>query len=217
MDSYGYTDPYDLRGLIPRYYRYEDQLKADDNWMYIPSMRRIRRMSTAQRMDTAGGGNVYSWDDFQGFSGKVMQYDWKLVGRQMTLMPRLTKSKTEWVEGKHLACANDYYQKVNAYIVECIPKDKNHVLYSKSVFWVDPETFHTNYAIRYDRGGRLWRIFFTYTSQHKNLSYLPTGMTCIDVHTDYSSNPYVSGSDANAGLKPDGWSWKELQALYPSR
>lgn len=216
MDSYGYTDPYDLRGLIPRYYRYVDQYKADDNWMYIPSMRRIRRMSTAQRMDTAGGGNVYSWDDFQGFAGKVMQYDWKLVGRQETLMPRLTKSRTEWVDGKHLACVNDYYQKVNAYIIECTPKDKNHV-YSKSIMWVDPEQFSTNYAIRYDRGDRLWRIFITNISFHKNNAYIPTGMTCIDVQTDYSSNPYVYGSSANEGKGPDGWSWKELQRLYPSR
>ncbi|MBN2468051.1 MAG: DUF1329 domain-containing protein [Deltaproteobacteria bacterium] len=216
MDSYGYTDPYDMRGIIPRYYRYVDQYKPDDMWMYIPTMRRVRRMSTAQRMDTPGGGNVYTWDDFQGFAGKVMQYDWKLVGRQEALLPRMGKGHPEWVDGRHLANVNNYYQKVNAYIVECIPKDPNHI-YSKSVFWVDPESWHFCYAMRYDRGNRLWRIFNTHISYHANGSYLPSGMTCIDVQTEYSSNPYVYGSYSNVGWKPDAFSWKELQSIYPSR
>jgi len=216
MDSYGYSDPYDMRGIIPRYYRYVDQFKPDDGWMYIPTMRRVRRLSTAQRMDTPGGGNVYTWDDFQGFAGKIMQYDWKLVGRKEALLPRMAKGTPEWVDGRHLANANQYYQRVNAYILECIPKDPNHV-YSKSVFWVDPESWHFCYAMRYDRGDRLWRIFNTHISYMANGTYMPAGMSCLDVQTNYSSNPYVHGSFSNTGWTPNAFSWKQLRTLYPSR
>jgi len=127
VDSFGYTDPYDMRGVIPLYYRYDDQFKADEMWMYIPTMRRTRRMSTAQRMDTLGGGFEATWDDFQSFAGKVMQYDWKLTGRKMALLPTMARGKPEWAEGKHLAGVNDLYRRVNAYMIECIPNDPNHI------------------------------------------------------------------------------------------
>ena len=61
-----------MRGVIPMYRRYIDQTKDDDMWMYLPTMRRTRRMSTAQKMDTLGGGMDITWDDFQNFAGKIL-------------------------------------------------------------------------------------------------------------------------------------------------
>ena len=42
-------EPFDLKGVGFTYYRYLDPAKQDDSWLYLPSLRRVRRLSTAQR------------------------------------------------------------------------------------------------------------------------------------------------------------------------
>jgi uncharacterized protein DUF1329 len=216
VDSFGYTDPYHMRGIIPLYMRYEDQLKADEMWMYIPTMRRTRRMSTAQRMDTLGGGFEATWDDFQNMSGKIMQYDWKLIGRKEALLPTMAKGKPEWVEGKHLTGVDDRYRRVNAYIIECIPKDPNHI-YSKKVMWVDPESWHMPYGAYYDRNGDLWKVMHFHIAFDAKGNFYPVTMTLIDIKRMHSSNTMIFGSSGNNGWTPDMWSWSNLKTIYPAR
>jgi hypothetical protein len=43
--------PFDLKGIGALEYRYIDRAKQDDTWLYVPSLRRVRRLSTAQRSD----------------------------------------------------------------------------------------------------------------------------------------------------------------------
>ena len=45
--------PFDLKGIGALEYRYIDPAKQDDTWLYVPSLRRVRRLSTAQRSDAA--------------------------------------------------------------------------------------------------------------------------------------------------------------------
>ncbi len=217
MDSFGYTDPYDMRGVIPLYYRYTDQYKADEMWMYIPSMRRVRRMSTAQRMDSLGGGFEATWDDFQTFAGKVMQYDWKFIERRDALLPTIAKGKPEWLEGRHLAGVNDSFRRVKgAYIIECIPKDPNHI-YSKKVIWVDPESWHMPYGEYYDRKNKLWKVFHFHIAFDNKGNYYPVTMTLVDIQRMHSSSTVTWGTSGNNGWNPDMWSWKYLNEIYPSK
>jgi hypothetical protein len=48
-------EPFDLKGVGFTYYRYIDPAKQDDSWLYLPSLRRVRRLSTAQRSDALFG------------------------------------------------------------------------------------------------------------------------------------------------------------------
>ena len=65
--------PYDLKGTMRFLIRYEDPKKDDDIWMYIPTMRRVRRMSGAQRQDSFGGTDS-SYDDIRGFDGRPFEH-----------------------------------------------------------------------------------------------------------------------------------------------
>jgi len=216
LDSFGYTEPYSLRGVIPLYIRYEDQLKADDMWMYIPTMRRTRRMSTAQRMDTLGGGFEATWDDFQNMSGKIMQYDWKLIGQKEALLPTMAKGKPEWVEGRHLTGVDDRYRRVKTYIIECIPKDPNHI-YSKKVLWVDSESWHMPYGEYYDRNGELWKVMHFHIAFDSKGNFYPVCMNLLDIQRMHSSNTMIFGSSGNNGWTPDMWAWEYLKRVYPAR
>lgn len=216
MDTLGYYDPYDMKGVIPLSYRYTDQHKANDMWMYIPTMRRVRRMSTAQRMDSLGGGHESTWDDFLNFSGKVIQYNWKLIEKRDALLPTLAKGKPEWVEGRHLVGVNDHYRRVKAYIIECIPKDPNHI-YSKKVMWVDSESFHMPYGEYFDRKGKLWKVFHFHIAFDGKGCYFPASMTLLDIQRMHSSSSGIWGSAGNSGYTPELFAWNKLQVEYPSR
>ncbi len=41
-------EPFDLKGVGFTYYRYLDPARQDDSWLYLPTLRRVRRLSTAQ-------------------------------------------------------------------------------------------------------------------------------------------------------------------------
>jgi hypothetical protein len=74
------TYPPEVNGLNVLIVRYQAN-KDDDMWMYVPTMRRVRRFSTAQRCDSYGGSH-HTYDDFWIFNGKVQSFDWKLLGEK---------------------------------------------------------------------------------------------------------------------------------------
>ena len=77
----GISYPEDISGLALLTVRYQSASKGDDGWMYIPTIRRVRRISVAQRGDTFGGTD-FTWDDYRTFSGKVSDYKWTLLGKK---------------------------------------------------------------------------------------------------------------------------------------
>ena len=48
---YPLIEPFDLKGVGGISFRYLDLLRQDDTWLYLPMLRRVRRMSSAQRSD----------------------------------------------------------------------------------------------------------------------------------------------------------------------
>jgi hypothetical protein len=66
--------PFDARGIIFLEYRYKaedgplDQTRNSDMWVYVPDLRRTRRISTAQRTDSIQGTD-FTMDDRRSFAG----------------------------------------------------------------------------------------------------------------------------------------------------
>jgi hypothetical protein len=52
---YPLIEPFDLKGVGGISFRYLDLLRQDDTWLYLPMLRRVRRMSSAQRSDALFG------------------------------------------------------------------------------------------------------------------------------------------------------------------
>src|SRR5262249_29261499 len=64
-----FVEPFDLKGVGFTYYRYLDPGRQDDSWLYLPSLRRVRRISTSQRSD-AFFGQDFDQDSYYGYSGQ---------------------------------------------------------------------------------------------------------------------------------------------------
>ncbi|MCZ6463693.1 MAG: DUF1329 domain-containing protein, partial [Proteobacteria bacterium] len=77
--------PFDARGIMLMTYRYKSSdkpradSKNDDTWVYVPTLRRVRRISSAQRTDSVSGTD-FTFDDLRSFNGIIPQYDWDCLG-----------------------------------------------------------------------------------------------------------------------------------------
>ena len=147
------TGPYELRDLGFLQVRYLDQSKDDDFWAYVPSLRRVRRASAVLKMDQFAGTDL-AFDDFLGFNGRVSENTYKLIGQREMLLSRHSPEKPRR-EG--LQIVNLYYERVPVYIVEAYPTSPLHI-YSKRVFYIDPESWYVLYVEAYDKAGRLWKV-----------------------------------------------------------
>src|SRR5262245_38464178 len=74
------ASPFDMRGQRFLVYRYKNALERDDDaWAYIPSLRRVRRISSGERADSLFGTD-FTFEDLYLFSGHVWDHDWKYDG-----------------------------------------------------------------------------------------------------------------------------------------
>ncbi len=73
-----YLAPADIFGTVNLTWRWQDPTKWDSVWTYVPSLRRVRRVTAANRSDTVGATDFMT-DDVNGYAGKMEFFDWKLV------------------------------------------------------------------------------------------------------------------------------------------
>ncbi len=151
-------EPFDLKGVGFTYYRYTDPAKQDDSWLYLPSLRRVRRLSTAQRSDALFGQDT-DQDSYGGYAGQIAWMDWKLLGEKQVLgAMHTTNFPVKWVDGATDWAFEGEWEKRNVYVIEGTSKLPQYA-YSKRVLYVDKDQFIIPYSDMYDRGGQLWKVW----------------------------------------------------------
>jgi hypothetical protein len=160
-------EPFDLKGVGFTYYRYFDPAKQDDSWLYLPSLRRVRRLSTAQRSDALFGQDT-DQDSYGGYAGQIAWADWKLIGEKEVLGAfHTTNFPVKWAEGAADWAFDDVWEKRKVWIVEGASKLPQYA-YSKRVLYIDKESWEVPYTDMYDRAGQLWKVWvnnYTYRKE----------------------------------------------------
>ncbi len=176
--------PYDVAGTAVMTWRYMDPKRLDNSFGYVPAIRRVRRMSPANRSD-AFMGSDFAIDDANGYDGKVTAFSWKLLREQEAILPflsrnpvRLVKSELdEWEttpgikpsihgykrkdwKGVAWAPTNLVWVNRHVYIIEMTPKDP-YYNYGVQILWVDSEHYGVAYKVINDKSGKYWKTFFT--------------------------------------------------------
>jgi hypothetical protein len=162
--------PFDARGILVMTYRYKDsdkpraQGKNDDTWVYVPTLRRVRRISTAQRTDAVSGTD-FTFDDLRSFAGIVPQYEWACLGEMDILAPMNTKVKAYPYAKDHnfgpygLSYADDRWELRHAIKVRMKPKNPDHPYHHKDIY-IDKQTYNAMYSFAYDQKEELWKIIW---------------------------------------------------------
>ena len=154
---YPILEPFDLKGVGALGYRYIDPGKQDDSWLYLPSLRRVRRLSTAQRSDALFGQDT-DVDSYYGYAGHIAWMEWKFLGERDILgvfhaenFPVKWNEKVDWA-------FEDKWEKRRVYVIEGVSKLPQYA-YGKRVIFIDKESMLVPYSDIYDRSGELWKIW----------------------------------------------------------
>jgi hypothetical protein len=162
--------PHDARGIMIMSYRYKaaDKPKADskndDTWVYVPSLRRVRRISTAQRTDAVSGTD-FTFDDLRSFAGIPPQYEWECLGEMDIIAPMNSKVMAYPYKEDHnfgpygLSYADDNWEMRKAVKIRFTPRNADHPYHHKDIY-LDKEAMTALYSFAYDRKEELWKIIW---------------------------------------------------------
>ncbi|MHC4428662.1 MAG: DUF1329 domain-containing protein [Planctomycetota bacterium] len=162
--------PFDARGIMIMTYRYLssdgplNEAKNDDTWVYLPDLRRVRRISTAQRTDSVQGTD-FTRDDLFTFDGTPPQYSWECLGDQSLIAPFNSRAfaypyTRDYNFGPYgFSFANDLWELRDAWVISFDPKNDDHP-YAKKHMYIDKETYEPLYSAAYDRKNELWKLIW---------------------------------------------------------
>lgn len=152
--SYFY-EPFDIRGTAFVIFRREDPHLAESAWAYVPNLRRVRRVTSEVKSDSLLGTDMVL-DDFYGFNGKPLDWNWKFWGFKDILA--VTDSRQDYMRlyGPNGTIPDDQWSLRRVLVLERVPKDSRYP-YSSALMFVDAETWFALYHFAFDTSKKLWK------------------------------------------------------------
>ncbi|MEW6439775.1 MAG: outer membrane lipoprotein-sorting protein [bacterium] len=171
--------PFDIAGTNVLTLRYRDE-RPDSTFTYLPAIRRVRRVSPANRSD-AFLGSDFTMDDAWGYAGKVNSFSWKILRKADQLIPFLdpepqpleANDRGEYMTGAAVKEIIWGYQEPGytgapwfptnvvwvrrpTYILEARAKDP-YYNYGYQYLWLDAEFYQPIFKVIHDRSGSYWK------------------------------------------------------------
>ena len=155
---YPIIEPFDLKGTGFTFTRYQDSTRQDDTWLYLPQLRRVRRLSSAQRSDALFGQDADA-DSYEGYQGNIAWMEWKFVGEQKILATMHAEHlPVKWGKPSGEFLHDDQWEPRDVWIVEGVSKLPQYA-YSKRVLYLDKEVYRVAYSDIYDSANELWKLW----------------------------------------------------------
>ncbi len=154
--------PFDMKGfaVLMQIARYELRL-PDQQWAYVPMLRRVRRMSTALKGDSFAGTDETYADSYPGapfeFKSRIVE------SKEMLTCAYCDEACMKEVLEKRqgLRILNLPAELAHIFVIDVVPKDPNYH-YSKYVYYIDSEYWGIQLKECYDLKGELWKLHSFY-------------------------------------------------------
>jgi outer membrane lipoprotein-sorting protein len=182
-----FLSPADVRGT--KTLLIEHSAADDDIWIYLPAMKKVRRLVASNKKDSFVGTD-FSYGDVIGH--KVEDWNHKLL-------------RQEKVDDR------------DCYVVESTPKRPevaDNTGYSKRVNWVDKESYVALRSEIYDQGGELLKRLSAQDVQRvdpKNDRYQPMKLTAENVQTGHKTIIEFTNFKANVGVGDELFAARSLE------
>ena len=152
----GFFSPFDISGTVFIIYRYNDPYRSDDAWAYLPTIRRVRRISAEVRSDSLLGTDI-TLDDFYSFAGREVEWNFKFLGWKDVIDLNVSHDIAHFY-GPNGTIPDDTWVMRRQLVVERTPKLPRYPYSSVIMFW-DPEDFQCSYTLIFDPATKLWKTF----------------------------------------------------------
>lgn len=124
-----FQEPADVKGTGFLAWEYEDASKDDDRWLYLPALKKVRRISGSSKNDYFMGSD-FTYDD--------------MGDRSVD-------------EDTHRLLQEEAVEENLCWVVESIPKEDDY-MYSKVIHWIRQDSYTAAKIEYYDRQGNLLKI-----------------------------------------------------------
>ena len=195
---YPLIEPLDLKGVGFTFNRYLDHTRHDDTWLYLPQLRRVRRLSSAQRSDALFGQDADA-DSYEGYQGNVAWMTWKFLGEKTILASMHAENMpVKWHAPSADFIHDEGWEPREAWIIEGESKLPQYA-YGKRVIYLDKQIYRIPYTDIYDHAGELWKMWVNnYKFDERpfpgaehgfdwEVAYRPS-ITMLDMQIEHSTN-----------------------------
>ncbi|MCX7661317.1 MAG: outer membrane lipoprotein-sorting protein, partial [Candidatus Omnitrophica bacterium] len=136
--------PAEVKGLAVLTWTYEDPQRDQDVWLWIPSLRKARKISASED-DDAFMGSDFTTEEVS--TRRFEDETYQLIGEKT--FEGYKFELTGELKSPNRAC----------WLVECTPK-KPHWYYYKRIVWIDKEFGSGIFEEYYDKNGKLFKTLF---------------------------------------------------------
>ena len=158
--------PEDIRNTTALSIRYTDADVPDDTYLYLPQLRRVRRVPVNNRSDSIFGTDM-ALDSTWGFASQVGNFEMKLLAANKEILAPVHVKKygdedlyqAPPGEGYKSWMPDGVWEKRKVWVVEGKPRIRPYS-FSSGTFYVDGEFWSTNFTEWYDKKGELWKIWW---------------------------------------------------------
>ncbi len=172
-----FDTPRDVKGTA--FLNYTHKKGDDDQWLYLPALKRVKRISSRNKSGSFMGSE-FSYEDIT--SQEIEKYTYK------------------WIR-------EEIYEGNDCFVSERYPVDKKNSGYSRQVAWIDKEEYRTWKVEYYDRKNmhlktltmsdfeqyksKFWRALELYMVNHQ------TGKSTLLQFSNYKFNVGLTDADFN--------------------
>ena len=165
-----FQSPADVKNTSFMSWSYDSD-KSDDQWIYLPALKKTKRISSDSKSDYFMGSD-FTYDDLG---------DRKLDADTHTLL------RSETLEG------------VDYYVVESISKDEDY-MYSKTITWIRKDNFIGLQKEFYDEDGDLLKILSIKEFKEISGILVITNSEMKNVQKDHKTMMILSDIKVNTGM-----------------
>jgi outer membrane lipoprotein-sorting protein len=182
-----FNSPADVKGT--KTLLIEKSGSDDDIWIYLPALKKVRRLVASNKKDSFVGTD-FSYGDVIGH--KVEDWNHKIL-------------KEEKIDGK------------DCWMIESTPKNPSiseNSGYSKRLAWIDKESFIAVQGESYDLSGQLFKKFYARNLTKvdaKENKWQPMQLEAQNVQTNHKTILEFKNFKANTGVEDDKFTTRYLE------
>ena len=166
-----FISPADVRNTSFMNWSYDEAGKDDDQWIYLPALKKVKRISSDSKSDYFMGSD-FTYDD---------------------LGDRHPNDDT------HKLLREEKVQGEDCYVVESIPKDKDY-MYSKTITWVMKDKWIGLKKEFYDEDGELLKTLAVKKYDNINGYWVILQTEMHNVQRDHTTKMELSNVKIDAGI-----------------
>jgi len=176
-----FLKPGDIKGTA--LLTYEHKVGADDQWLYLPALKRVKRISSRNKSGSFMG-SVFSYEDLASF--EVEKFTYKFI-RETSL--------------KGVPC----------FVIERYPVDKNSG-YTRQIVYLRKDNYQFKQIDYYDRKSDILKIaYYDDFKLHNGKYWRPTRIHMKNVQTRKETIVEFTDTKVGVGLKESSFSKRALK------